>query len=74
MPNAQEFIENFISAVDFEEPTPVDMETVLASLADWDSLAALAVTVMFDIEYSKSISGEDLMKCKTVEDLFLLVD
>ncbi len=73
MTHAQAFIENFIAAVDFEEPTPVDMQTVLASLADWDSLAALAVTVMFDIEYGKPISGEDLIQCKTVEDLFLLV-
>jgi len=50
------FIDNFQSAVDFQEPVEITAETELASLAEWDSLAALGVIVMFDMEYGKSIA------------------
>ncbi|BCQ60314.1 acyl carrier protein [Pseudomonas protegens] len=67
------FIENFLSATDFQEPVEVTMETELRNLPEWDSLAALGVIVMFDIEYKKVISGDDLEKAVTVGDLYNLV-
>lgn len=67
------FIDNFQSAVDFQEPVEITAETELASLAEWDSLAALGVIVMFDMEYGKTISGNDLKNCKTIADLFALL-
>ena len=38
-----QFIENFLSAVDFQDPVEVTAETELRSLPEWDSLAALGV-------------------------------
>ena len=70
----EQFSENFLTAVDFQEPVEITSETELASLAEWDSLAALGVIVMFDMEYGKSISGNDLQGCKTIADLFALLD
>ncbi|URN90225.1 MAG: acyl carrier protein [Pseudomonas protegens] len=67
------FIENFLSATDFQQPVEVTMETELRNLPEWDSLAALGVIVMFDIEYKKVISGDDLEKAVTVGDLYNLV-
>ncbi|AGL83483.1 acyl carrier protein [Pseudomonas protegens] len=67
------FIENFLSATDFQEPVEVTMETELRNLPEWDSLAALGVIVMFDIEYKKVITGDDLEKSVTVGDLYNLV-
>ena len=64
------FIENFLSATDFQEPVEVTMETELRNLPEWDSLAALGVIVMFDIEYKKVITGDDLEKSVTVGDLY----
>jgi len=69
----QQFIEQFLTAVDFQEPVEITAETALASLAEWDSLAALGVIVMFDMEYGKTITGNDLKNCKTVGDLFSLL-
>ncbi|MDF5939813.1 acyl carrier protein [Pseudomonas aeruginosa] len=45
------------------------MDTQLEDLPEWDSLAALGVIVMFDMEYGRTITGEDLIKARTVGDL-----
>lgn len=68
----EKFIENFLSATDFQNPVEVTMETVLVDLPEWDSLAALGVIVMFDMEYGKTITGEDLHKIGTIGDLYKL--
>lgn len=68
-----DFIEKFTTAVDFQEPVEITADTVFADLAQWDSLAALGVIVMFDMEYGKTISGETLQSCRTITDLFALV-
>lgn len=68
----EKFIENFLSATDFQNPVEVTMETVLVDLPEWDSLAALGVIVMFDMEYGKTITGEDLHKIGTVGELYKL--
>lgn len=68
-----EFVEQFIIAVDFQDPVEVNADTLLVELPEWDSLAALGVIVMFDIEYSKTIIGEDLKQCATLQDLFNLL-
>lgn len=72
MDSIEVFIEKFINAVDFQNPVPINPDTVLESLPEWDSLAALGVIVMFDMEYGKRITGEDLQKVATVEDLYQL--
>jgi acyl carrier protein len=69
----QQFIEQFQAAVDFQETVDIKPDTELASLAEWDSLAALGVIVMFDMEYGKTITGNDLKASRTIADLFALV-
>ena len=73
MPTIEQFLENFAVAVDFQEPVEVKAETELASLPEWDSLAALGVIVMFDVDYSKTIVGDDLKNCSTLADLYKLL-
>jgi acyl carrier protein len=68
-----QFIEDFQTAVDFQEPVEVTADTELRSLPEWDSLAALGVIVMFDVEYGKTIVGDDLKKAVTVTDLYKLL-
>ena len=67
-----QFIENFLIAVDFQEAVEITPESEIASLAEWDSLAALGVIVMFDMEYGKTITGNDLKASRTIADLFAL--
>ncbi|GGC14603.1 acyl carrier protein [Oxalicibacterium flavum] len=73
MDNVETFIEKFNEAVDFQEPVAVTAETRLESLPEWDSLAALGVIVMFDMEYGKTITGEHLAKAETIQDLYQLL-
>ncbi|ABE50904.1 acyl carrier protein [Methylobacillus flagellatus KT] len=42
-------------------------------MPEWDSLAALGVIVMFDMEYGKTITGEDLQKVASISDLYQLI-
>ena len=72
MPDIETFIANFVTAVDFQDPVEIRADTKLADLQEWDSLAALATIVMFDMEYGKAITGNDLKNCATISDLFAL--
>lgn len=72
MDDINTFIEKFNEAVDFQEPIPITADSELASMPEWDSLAALGVIVMFSMEYSKTITGENLKNCRTIADLHQL--
>lgn len=72
MTTIDKFIEQFLTAVDFQETVDITASTVLRDLPEWDSLAALGIIVMFDIEYGKTIIGDDLKACVTIDDLFKL--
>lgn len=74
MPSIDQFIDSFLTAVDFQEPVEVTPDTELKSLPEWDSLAALGVIVMFDVEFQKTITGDDLKNCTTITDLYKLLD
>lgn len=67
------FIDKFLEAVDFQDPVEVTPDTPLADLPEWDSLAALGVIVMADMEYGKTIVGDDIKRCTTVGDLWRLI-
>lgn len=72
MVNIEQFIQDFLAAVDFVDPVEVTAETQLLDLPEWDSLGALATIVLFDTEYGKVIVGADLQKCRTVGDIYAL--
>lgn len=72
--NITSFIEDFLTAVDFQNPVDVTSETELKSLPEWDSLAALGVIVMFDVDFGKTITGEDIKGCTTLADLYSLLN
>ena len=73
MPPMEEFVAKFLEAVDFQVPVDVTPATELNSLPEWDSLAALGVIVMFDVDYGKTIVGDDLKRCTTLADLYKLL-
>jgi acyl carrier protein len=74
MVTTDQFIEQFLAAVDFQDSVELKLDTKLADLPEWDSLAALATIVLFDTEYSKVIVGPDIEKCVTVNDLYALLE
>ncbi|WMI97606.1 phosphopantetheine-binding protein [Pseudomonas chlororaphis subsp. aurantiaca] len=72
--SVEAFIANFIDATDFQIPVTITLDSELRALAEWDSLAALGVIVMFDMEYQKTITGDDLHEAVTVGDLYRWVN
>lgn len=72
MSNIETFIEKFITAVDFQDPVPVTPDSVFADMPEWDSLATLGVIVMFDTEYDRTITGDDLSNISTIAELYQL--
>ena len=70
---AENFIANFINATDFVTPVDISLDTEFRTLPEWDSLAALGVIVMFDVEYGKTIVGDDIKGCTTIADLYKLL-
>ncbi len=65
----KEFIENF--AGEFDE-TPMETftpETDYKSLDEWDSLIALSIVSMVNDVYDKTITGADLRKHTTIQEL-----
>jgi len=73
MDTIEQFIEKFSNAVDFQKPVEIAPTTELLSLPEWDSLAALGVIVMCDMEYSKTITGDNLVTCRVINDIYALV-
>jgi acyl carrier protein len=67
------FVDQFVVAVDFQNPVPVAADTKLDDLPEWDSLAALGVIVMCDTDYGVTITGNDLKECVTVGDILVRI-
>ena len=40
----------------------------------WDSLAVVSVASLIDTEYGKTIDGEKLSSCNSIQDLMVLID
>lgn len=58
------------------DDTPADAfnaGTDYKALDEWGSLVALSVISMVDEEFEKRITGADIKKCTTIEDLYNLV-
>ena len=72
MNDFENFKENFLMAVDFENPPALDENTKISHLEKFDSIAVLGTMVMFEIEYEKTVTAEEVMSCETLKDLFLL--
>ncbi len=67
-----EFVEKFTEAVDFPEAIPIEADSVIQELQYWDSLAQLGIIVMFDLEFGKKITAQDIAGCTTVGDLYAI--
>lgn len=65
-----EFIENFAAQLDESDANELTSNTLYKELDEWSSLIALSIIAMVDEEYNITISGDDIRKSNTIEDLF----
>lgn len=64
---AEKFCEKLADILETDE---VKLENVLKDFEEWDSLSALSLIAMVDSDYGVTIFAKDIMKLKTVKDLF----
>ncbi len=70
----KEFIENFAQQFDETDTSVIGADTYFQELEEWSSLTAMAIIAFVKTEYGKSITGKEIRSCKTIEDLFNLID
>ena len=64
----QEKIELIADALELE-PNEISLETQLADLPEYDSMAKLSIIVVMDEEFDKKLSGEEMAKFSTIGDI-----
>ena len=55
-------------ALELDENT-LSEETMLVDIAEYDSMAKLTLIVLFDDEFNKKLTGEQIKEFKTVKDI-----
>ena len=67
------FLANFADSFDETDPNEILFDTKFRDLDEWSSLIGMTILAMAKVSYNKSISGEELKKCVTVEDVYNLI-
>jgi acyl carrier protein len=68
------FIKHFINQLDTPPTIEITGDTNFRDLEEWDSLTALSIMAMVDDEYGVNITGDEIKKSNTINDLFEIVN
>ncbi len=52
----------------------ISADTVLSDMPEWDSMTKLSLIVMFDDEFGKKITSNDIKKFVTVQDILNVME
>ncbi len=70
----KEFLANFADQFEDTDPSEIQFDTKFHDLDEWSSLVGMTVLAMAKVSYGKTISGEELKQCVTVEDVYNLIN
>ena len=73
MDTISEFIKKIESEIDGLNPGALKPETHYRDLPEWSSMHALVLIALSETEYNVSLSGDDLRKCGTVQEIYNLI-
>ena len=68
------FLANFAESFEDTDPNEIQLDTKFHDLDEWSSLVGMTILAMAKVSYNKSISGEELKHCVTVEDVYNLIN
>lgn len=68
-----EFVEKFAEQFEDTDPSEITATTNYRELEEWSSLIGMMVIAFVKIEIGKSVTGDDLKACKSVEQLYNLI-
>ncbi len=70
----KEFLEKFSELFEETNPDDIQYDTKFHDLEEWSSLVGMMLIAMAKLSYKKVITGEELRKCITVEDVYNLIN
>lgn len=73
MDSIDQFIQKLERELDMVEPGTLTPEVNYRTIPNWSSMYALIIVALCETEYDVAVTGEDLRKCNTVNDLYSLV-
>lgn len=68
-----EFIEKFAEIFDDTDASTLTPETKFRELDEWSSLSALGVIAFADEEFDVELSGSEMKKANTIQELFDII-
>lgn len=69
----KEFIEKFAEIFDDADAATLTPETKFRELDEWSSLSALGVIALADEEFDVELSGNEMKKANTIQELYDLL-
>ncbi|OGT41727.1 MAG: acyl carrier protein [Gammaproteobacteria bacterium RIFCSPHIGHO2_12_FULL_40_19] len=69
----KELMEKLENEFEDVEKGTIQPETNFKALGEWNSMLALIIIALIDIEYDVKITGDDLRAIETVNDLYQTV-
>lgn len=69
-----EFLANFAEQFDDTATSEIQFDTKFHDLDEWSSVIGMTILAMSKVSYNKSITGEELKQCITVEDVYNLIN
>ena len=70
----KEFLKAFADQFDDTDISEITPDCEFHELEEWSSLTGMGIIAMVKTQYGKTITGKEIRECKTVEDLFELVE
>ena len=69
----KEFLATIAEQFEDTDPAEIKYDTIFHNLEEWSSLIGMTLIAMAKVNYNKSITGEELKKCVTIEDIYNLI-
>lgn len=69
----KEFVEKFAAQFEDTDSEEITAETNYRELDEWSSLMGMVIIAFVKTEMNKTVTGDDLKSCKTVEALYNLI-
>ncbi len=69
----KDFIENLAEALEIDDASELNENTVFEEIEEWSSLGVLEVITMISNEYDVILSPKEMRTVKTIEELVNLI-
>lgn len=66
----KEFVEKFSNQFEDTDPSEITAETNYRELDEWSSLMGMVIIAFVKTDMGKTVTGDDLKACKSVEALY----